>query len=157
MSVSSSCAATSRTCIIRSRSATRLHRSCMPAVTLKLAAQVYIGTLLHAWVTASNLLWVCPPAVQHSWQPGLAASLLTVMHPQPVPACCCTLCVVTCSMIDAMIANGIKPYATIFHWDLPQVCLTAQHSTAYVWINTVQPTIARLGSMMQRSQHVAAY
>lgn len=26
-----------------------------------------------------------------------------------------------CSMIDAMIANGIKPYATIFHWDLPQV------------------------------------
>jgi beta-glucosidase/6-phospho-beta-glucosidase/beta-galactosidase len=32
-------------------------------------------------------------------------------------------------MIDAMIANGIKPYATIFHWDLPQVTMTAQQSS----------------------------
>jgi len=24
-------------------------------------------------------------------------------------------------LIDSMIANGVKPYATIFHWDLPQV------------------------------------
>lgn len=42
-------------------------------------------------------------------------------------------------MIDSMLAHDIKPYATIFHWDLPQVSplpgpaaqpSAAQHSTA---------------------------
>lgn len=33
------------------------------------------------------------------------------------------------SMIDAMLAAGIKPYATIFHWDLPQVRLPAATGT----------------------------
>jgi beta-glucosidase len=27
------------------------------------------------------------------------------------------------NLINEMIANNIRPYATIFHWDLPQVCL----------------------------------
>jgi beta-glucosidase/6-phospho-beta-glucosidase/beta-galactosidase len=42
-------------------------------------------------------------------------------------------------MIDAMIANGIKPYATIFHWDLPQVRLQGRavnHSPAHAYHST---------------------
>lgn len=39
--------------------------------------------------------------------------LLAVLLVCALPFCC--------SMLDSMLAHGIKPYATIFHWDLPQV------------------------------------
>jgi beta-glucosidase len=33
------------------------------------------------------------------------------------------------SLINEMIANNIRPYATIFHWDLPQV----RAATCFGW------------------------
>jgi beta-glucosidase/6-phospho-beta-glucosidase/beta-galactosidase len=52
-------------------------------------------------------------------------------------------------MIDTMLANGIKPYATIFHWDLPQVRKKAEHGRS-----TAQHSIALLSAAQHRvAQH----
>jgi beta-glucosidase len=57
-------------------------------------------------------------------------------------------------LVDELLANGITPYATLYHWDLPQALedeggWTAR-STAEAFVDYVQAVSRRLGDRVER-------
>lgn len=56
------------------------------------------------------------------------------------------------SMITSMLDNGIKPYATIFHWDLPQVILLASLHHTFCHITILSFVMHRCNLVITPSQ-----
>jgi beta-glucosidase len=56
-------------------------------------------------------------------------------------------------LVDAMLERGIRPYATLFHWDLPQALQDhggwAARSTIDAYIRYVEATTRRLGDRVK--------
>jgi beta-glucosidase len=56
-------------------------------------------------------------------------------------------------LVDAMLARGIRPYATLFHWDLPQALQDrggwAARRTIDAYLRYVELTVRRLGDRVQ--------
>ncbi|GAC1360291.1 MAG: GH1 family beta-glucosidase [Ktedonobacteraceae bacterium] len=52
-------------------------------------------------------------------------------------------------LVDALLARGIKPFATLYHWDLPQTLQDeggwARRETAYIFADYVEIVAKRLG------------
>jgi beta-glucosidase len=57
-------------------------------------------------------------------------------------------------LVDELLANGIKPFATLFHWDTPQVLEDeggwTSRSTAELFVDYVDAVAARLGDRVDR-------
>ncbi len=57
-------------------------------------------------------------------------------------------------LVDGMLARGIVPYATLYHWDLPQTLADEGgwqvRSTAYAFAEYTELVIARLGDRVAR-------
>jgi beta-glucosidase len=56
-------------------------------------------------------------------------------------------------LVDELLANGIQPYATLFHWDTPQVLEDeggwAVRSTAEAFVPYVEAVVDRLGDRVE--------
>src|SRR5215470_828669 len=56
-------------------------------------------------------------------------------------------------LVDGMLARGIRPYATLFHWDLPQALQDhggwAARSTIDAYLRYVEATTRRLGDRVK--------
>jgi beta-glucosidase len=57
-------------------------------------------------------------------------------------------------LIDRLLASGIQPFVTLYHWDLPQVLEDAggwpERSTAEAFVEYVEAVAARLGDRVTR-------
>jgi hypothetical protein len=56
-------------------------------------------------------------------------------------------------LIDEMIANGITPVATMYHWDLPQVC-NSFHQAMLSWLLPAAGTAKISASSIYRSTNM---
>jgi beta-glucosidase len=56
-------------------------------------------------------------------------------------------------LVDELLANGIEPFATLFHWDTPQVLEDAggwrERSTAEAYVEYAEAVVGRLGDRVR--------
>ena len=56
-------------------------------------------------------------------------------------------------LVDALLAAGIEPFATLYHWDLPQALEDAggwpERATAHAFVEYVEVVAARLGDRVR--------